>query len=214
MIPKIIHQVWIGDEIPEDYQESIESVKKHFSEWEYKLWLNDENRQFIKDNFKWFLDSYDKYEKDINRADAVRYFQLYKYGGMYVDMDIDVYENFDHLLLNSSCCLFPFIHRDYFKVKGWEVILSNCMMASIPGHEFFDKIILHLKSDIVYKMLNDKSDDLMEVFAKAGPIFLTRMYDMYRYIHTDIDILSIIDAEPNENTIVYHKSLCKWIEDK
>ena len=62
MIPKIIHQVWIGDEIPEDYQESIESVKKHFSEWEYKLWLNDENRQFIKDNFKWFLDSYDKYE--------------------------------------------------------------------------------------------------------------------------------------------------------
>ena len=88
------------------------------------------------------------------------------------------------------------------------------MMATMPRHEFFEKIILHLKSDIVYKMLADKDDDLMTVFAKAGPTFLTKMYDMYRYIHKDIDILSIIDAEPNENTIVHHKSLCKWIRDK
>ena len=177
MIPKIIHQVWIGDEIPDDYSECIESVKEHFSDWEYKLWLNDDNRQFIKDNFKWFLDTYDGYEEDISRADAVRYFQLYKYGGMYMDMDIEVYEKFDRLLSKPICYLFPFIHRDYFKIKGWETILSNCMMATMPRHEFFEKIILHLKSDIVYKMLADKDDDLMTVFAKAGPTFLTKMYD-------------------------------------
>ena len=47
--------------------------------WEYKLWTDEDNRNLIKDHYPWFLKTYDEYDVNIKRVDAVRYFYLYHY---------------------------------------------------------------------------------------------------------------------------------------
>lgn len=40
--------------------------------------------QLIAEKFPWFLDTWFKYPYNIQRADVLRYFVLYEYGGIYL----------------------------------------------------------------------------------------------------------------------------------
>ena len=44
-------------------------------------------RDFVAENYSWFLDTFDNYDQPIQRADAIRYFILVHYGGVYIDLD-------------------------------------------------------------------------------------------------------------------------------
>ena len=92
MIPKIIHQTWKNETIPDKWKTYHQSWKTHFPTLEYKhiLWTDKDNREFIKENYNWFLETFDNYPKNIQRADAIRYFILYHYGGIYADLDCEV----------------------------------------------------------------------------------------------------------------------------
>lgn len=52
-----------------------------------QLWTNENAREFIGDEYPWFLDTFDRYQYPIQRADAIRYFVLAHYGGIYIDLD-------------------------------------------------------------------------------------------------------------------------------
>src|SRR5437868_4915078 len=54
----------------------------------YFLWTDDRSIRFLALYYPWFLPTYNNYKYDIQRADAIRYFVLYHYGGIYLDTDI------------------------------------------------------------------------------------------------------------------------------
>jgi len=91
-IPKIIHQTWKTDEIPDKWKPYAASWQQLCKEhgWEYVLWTDEKNRAFIAEHYPWFLEKYDSYPQNIQRADAIRYFILYHYGGVYSDLDIGI----------------------------------------------------------------------------------------------------------------------------
>ena len=60
--------------------------------WQYKFWTDDSARQFIAKEYSWFLQTFDAYQYPIQRADALRYFAVYHYGGVYADLDLQVSE--------------------------------------------------------------------------------------------------------------------------
>lgn len=45
------------------------------------------SRDFIAKEYPWFLETFDNYPHNIQRADAIRYFVLAHYGGTYIDLD-------------------------------------------------------------------------------------------------------------------------------
>ena len=48
MIPKIIHQTWKTQEVPEHWKESQEEWQKLMDYgWEYMLWTDEDNRNLI-----------------------------------------------------------------------------------------------------------------------------------------------------------------------
>lgn len=52
-----------------------------------KLWTNEKARDFVANEYPWFIETYDGYPYPIMRADAIRYFVLAHYGGIYIDLD-------------------------------------------------------------------------------------------------------------------------------
>jgi len=95
VIPKILHQVfhnWSDPEsttiaLPEDWERARKSCLDLNPDWEYRLWTAKSSRDFIEEEFPWFLPTYDGYKFPIQRVDVIRYFALLKFGGVYIDLD-------------------------------------------------------------------------------------------------------------------------------
>ena len=49
--------------------------------------LADHTHKLSVYRYPWFLEDWDGYEFPIQRADAIRYFVLAHYGGIYIDLD-------------------------------------------------------------------------------------------------------------------------------
>lgn len=96
MIPKIIHYCWIGGaEMPELAKECIASWKKHMPNWEYKRW--DESNFDIAAAPLYVQQAYESH-KYAFVSDYVRLWALEQYGGLYMDVDFEVFRPFDDLM--------------------------------------------------------------------------------------------------------------------
>jgi mannosyltransferase OCH1-like enzyme len=83
-LPKIIHQQWKTDKLPPGLFTKVNMEWKRLypvPEYSHILWTDETMRQLIKEKFPWFLETYDQYPTNIQRADASRYFILYILGG-------------------------------------------------------------------------------------------------------------------------------------
>jgi len=199
---KTIHQTWDDNAVPECSIPWTQSWKSNHPDWEYKLWSNEEGRDLIKDKFSWFLPVYDGYDYNIQRADAIRYFILYQFGGLYCDLDIWCAKNITELI-SGECTLFA-EHPDhslqeYFLSKP---VYTNSIFYSKPKGRFMKKIIHSLQAASNFKQREDLNPDTifstrtgtasgnpMTVVMSTGPGILTSTYYKYRDI-LDINVQS------------------------
>ena len=169
-IPKIIHQSWKTEYLPENFRRWSNAIKDMHPTWEWKMWTDKDNRDFIKDNYNWFLPVYDGYDVHIKRVDAVRYFYLYHFGGVYIDMDFMTLKPLE-LLLSDNKPIFGYHCRDW-NDRG---SVANAIMISPPKHPLFGKLIEGLKET--------KNRFVLEA---TGPNYLTEMLRKY----ADLDNLN------------------------
>ena len=52
-----------------------------------QLWTDEASHEFIRTEYPWFLETFEKYPYAIQRADTIRYFVLAHFGGTYLDLD-------------------------------------------------------------------------------------------------------------------------------
>ncbi len=183
-IPRIIHQTWKTGDIPDEYLSCVSSIKVNNPGFEYRLWTDADNRNFIQTQYAWFLPIYDAYRHAIERADAVRYFILYTYGGVYIDLDMECLRPIHHLFEAADIFLSveagPAIENQ---------VVSNAFMACRAGHPFF--------LDIIRNLGNNVRDDITfaDVFNITGPDMVTRMYLQYSKDYC-FSIISLDDICP------------------
>lgn len=98
-IPRIIHYCWFGGkEKPDIVKKCIASWKKNLSQYELIEW-NEKN--FDINNNPYVQEAY-KSGKFAFVSDYVRVHVLYKFGGIYLDTDVEVFKPFDALLYHDS----------------------------------------------------------------------------------------------------------------
>lgn len=102
MIPKIIHYCWLSnDPVPENLQKYMSTWRQHLPDYEFIKW--DFNR-FPKESSKWVSEAFDN-KKYAFAADYIRLYALYNYGGIYLDMDVEILKSFDEFLeLDEMLC--------------------------------------------------------------------------------------------------------------
>ena len=194
-IPKIIHQTWKTQELPENFKLWSNIIKEKHPDWKYMLWTDESNRNFIKENYSWFLDIYDSYDENIKRVDSVRYFLLYHYGGVYIDMDFICLKSLDGIL-NTNKAVFGYQFKDENKIGS----IANAFMACPPKHHLFELCINMLQYFTKEYVLNS-----------TGPTFLTYMIKNY-YFSEELKIYKmpiIYTNEWNEKGCVDYKDCLK-----
>ena len=128
MIPKVIHYCWFGQApLPPLAEQCIASWKAHMPEWELKAWTEASLSQALskkpnpspcpkgkgeetthgstpQDDHSWlvFMPTYVKQAYEARKfafvSDYVRLWALEQYGGLYMDVDFEVFRPFDELM--------------------------------------------------------------------------------------------------------------------
>ena len=99
MIPPKIHYCWFGrGEMPQLAQDCIATWHKYMPNWEYKLW-NEENFDVGCTPYTQEAYATGKYAFV---SDYVRLWALKHEGGVYLDVDFEVYKSFKPLLSNKG----------------------------------------------------------------------------------------------------------------
>lgn len=98
MIPKIIHYCWFGyGEMPELVTRCIASWHTYMPDWEYRCW--NESNFDISTAPAYVREAYAA-RKYAFVSDYVRLWALEREGGVYLDVDFEVYKSFEDLLDN------------------------------------------------------------------------------------------------------------------
>ena len=94
-IPKIIHQIWIGNkECP--YTDYMKTWKEKNPTWEYILWTNDDLPELVNQ------EAFDSIKEFCWKADILRYELLYRYGWVYADADLECLEPLEDSFMNHN----------------------------------------------------------------------------------------------------------------
>jgi len=163
VIPKIIHQTYKNESIPAHWKPAQQSCLDLHEDYEYMLWTDEKSREFIATEYPWFLDAFDGYSYPIQRADAIRYFILSHYGGIYIDLDDGCNRRLDPLLSYNA-----WVRRT--KPTG----ISNDAMGSVPRHPFFLRVIDSLQSYNRHWVL-----PYITIMYSTGPLFLSVVWKEY-----------------------------------
>ena len=108
MIPKIIHALWFsGDPMPELYLKCLESWKKYAPDYEIKIW----NLETYKPDHCLFFDQAIEHRNWAFASDYARADLLRKYGGIYMDLDVEMLRPIDDLLYNDAYMSFESLDR-------------------------------------------------------------------------------------------------------
>ncbi|KAL2813228.1 hypothetical protein BJX63DRAFT_432043 [Aspergillus granulosus] len=189
-IPKIIHQTWFpaGSNMSDSAQIWVATMKQHYSDWEYVLWDDESNEALVREHFPWFLETYKALPQEINRADMARNFYMFRFGGMYADVDTEALRPIDPLFASHEVSLASHLdtlsnpsssgkfQRAFMGRMAHTLdpeglgAIPNGWMASPPGHPFWLLPVLSV-------LENPKGDGSVE--GMTGPGILGPLIKQY-----------------------------------
>lgn len=174
MIPKLLHRIWVGSEMPEEFIEYGRTWMEHHPTWLHALWTDQDQPPMSNVIVKridglelWNKETYDAAPrlapKNVGqfRADVLRYEILLRQGGVYVDADFECMKPIDPLLTEK-------VHA----FAAWEreaIWLNNAILGSEPGDQFIASLVQNLANSV-------KQNKGMRPNVMTGPQYMTRCY--------------------------------------
>ena len=155
-IPRVIHQIWIGGNMPQQETDACTQVREwcKLNQWEYVLWTERDINKIT--NFK-NLDLWNLTPNLGQKSDILRNEILYEHGGVYLDTDFLMKGSFDELVDLDFFCGICY--------DDWPS-MANGAMGSIPGG---NTVTLMQTYDLPIKW-----HDGMAIINTTGPYHTTR----------------------------------------
>lgn len=140
--------------------------------WQHWFWTLDDVRDLVARHYPDHLTLYDSYTAPIFRADVMRYFVLHRYGGVYVDLDMESLRPLDEWAANYNCLVTEENYEHSFVIREQEAPnLLNGFIACAAQHPFLEKVIESL-DEAAMKYFGDYQ------FA-TGPEFFDAVWNKY-----------------------------------
>jgi mannosyltransferase OCH1-like enzyme len=162
-IPKLIHQIWLGDAMPQfEFNLTTHLRKSLNSEWIYKLWTEKDIKcieNFTNINYYYQTSNFGQ------KSDLLRYAILYQFGGIYMDTDFQLNTSFDELL-----------DLDFFCGVAYDK--TPVMFNGLIGSSAKNNLI----TDLTYLDKPLMCEGSTQIMDSTGPYFLTRKF--FKHIET------------------------------
>lgn len=195
MIPNNFMQTWKTKDIPDKWKISPITIKKYLPSYNYCLMTDSDNINFVKKYFPRFYERFKNFRYNIMRADAIRYLWLFKYGGIYMDLDFYLKGDISKLIDKNKKLVFV----EYDSVAGKQY--TNSLMMSSKNHPFWLMVIDEMMKEKPWRFLKS-----IEVYNTTGPYMLSKVIRKYirKYGDQDIQILrsdTIYTVEKGDPTL-------------
>ena len=200
-IPSVIHQTWKSKDVRSHSADAVECtdiLRKHASDYYYVLWTDHEIMDFIKDSYPDYFQYYLKLNMNIKRADLARYLILHKFGGVYVDLDVELKRNLGDLVRVPAMPSFISYRSKEFE-KHREPFAGNAFFGCAPSSLIMHAVVRHAMS-----YSNPLVKDVYGVLRHTGPMGLGLV--VQRVLANPSDF-------PNEVVLIYNSSVVGNIED-
>jgi mannosyltransferase OCH1-like enzyme len=155
-IPRIFHHIWVGpDPLPPEFEVYRRSWRRHHPSWELRLWTDDDLPPDLRTPA-----AYERDRRPVERADILRLEVLWKFGGVYVDIDMECLRPLDGLVENI----------DFVGTEIKPGRITNTVLGAAPLHPILDQALRELKPQKPGARF-DK--------ASSGPLFLDAVVRQY-----------------------------------
>lgn len=188
-IPKIIHQIWLGEKMPKEYRPFRESWIEHHPDWIFIFWTDNpinykqgdvlietfdqlehyiqseakQSRYVVVDIKQLAFDNRRFYDRACNygeKSDILKWEIVYRFGGLYVDVDFECLKPLDQL---------HYMYDFYTGIQPLDtnmVQLGAALYAAYPGHPILKECVEAIKSN----------QHIDQIVVKTGPIHFTRSF--------------------------------------
>ncbi|KAK2075115.1 hypothetical protein P8C59_009267 [Phyllachora maydis] len=169
VVPRIIHQIFHdwknpgNEKLPSDWEDVRQTCLSLNPGWDYKLWTEPASREFLSREYPTFLKTYDGYRYPVQRVDALRYFLMLHYGGIYLDLDN-----------GCSTSLEPLLYYPLWTTDGGRGTLSNNILGARPHHPFWEQLTQDLPRCAINYIL-----PYLTISYASGQWFLTEVWEKY-----------------------------------
>jgi inositol phosphorylceramide mannosyltransferase catalytic subunit len=133
LVPAILHHIVIGDidlKQRPAWLNARQACLKWHPNYEYRLWNDSSAEELIKNEYPWLLETWRSYTYPIQRADSLRYLVLYRYGGIFLDMD-----------LHCRRSLGPLRRFEFVSPAAYPVGISNGFLMTSAKHPFIKALV-------------------------------------------------------------------------
>jgi mannosyltransferase OCH1-like enzyme len=132
LIPRKLHMIWVGaDPAPPFVGEYFQGWKTLMPEWDLRLWTNEDihSTEFSED-YQRLIDSA---RQGAQKADIMRYYILWKHGGIYMDADVEPHRSLEPLLATKKRLLlchdlkitWPYIAIGFIAAQPHHPLMEN-----------------------------------------------------------------------------------------
>ena len=164
-IPKTIIQTYIKkDRVP---KKVFDNIKQFAPDYQYTFFDDDECLNFIINNYdKSVVDCYNNLSNKAHKSDLFRYCYLYKHGGIYLDIKIELIKPIKDIFIDNKCL--------YTVLSIVNNTLFQGLIATPPKNKIFLDLINFIKTkkepfeyhtftkDFYNKIYNDTKKPLKE----------------------------------------------------
>lgn len=203
MIPKKIHYVWVGGkEKPKDIRRCMATWNKHLKDYEIIEW--NENNFDIQSHS--FTKSAYAAKKWAYVSDYIRAYAIYNEGGIYLDTDVLILDNFEKFLNNRAFVGYENPDYPFTAVFGAE-----------KGHPFVKSILDYYEGK---EFEFDSNNQMKVVNTKSVSDILIQDYgcelgNKRQTLRDGIEVYTEdILCNPSENSTSIHVFTGTWMEGK
>lgn len=178
MIPRILHRIWLGGDLPWEAREFGATWARHCPGWEFRTWR------------EWDLppltnqDAFDAAIHPAQRSDIARMELLLRYGGVYIDTDFEARKPLEPLLDGIDC----------FAATEDGTWVSTGIIGAVPDHPFIGRLVDRLPGSIA-------ENPGLPPNRQTGPWFVTAELAEYRLVDEDRHPVTVF---PQELFYPYH----------
>lgn len=146
--------------MPVEFEPYRESWRKHHPGWELRLWGEDNLPDGLRTSAV-----YERDREPVERADILRLELLWRFGGVYLDLDMECLRPLDPLIEGL----------DFFGTEIKPGRVTNTVIGAAPGHPVFDRAL----SELTLHEPGARFDK-----TRSGPLFFDRVVRRFTGIPT------------------------------